>query len=229
MIERYKLFWAQGTACLAPQIVLEEAGADFEIVNVDLARGEHNTPEFLKLNPAGTVPALMFPNGEVLSEAAAICLYLAERHPQTRLVPAVGNAKRGMFLRWLIYLTNTVQVAYKRFYYPERFSTIAEHAPAIKDASVKNLIAVWRPVEAQLREGGPYLLGETWTIADVYMLMLATWFEPVGVLGEPCPAVASACDLMRRRPAVANCLDMQSAISIGANPEYEPMKPAAIT
>ncbi|WP_160773586.1 glutathione S-transferase family protein [Stappia sediminis] len=211
----YRFFWAQGTACLAPQIVLEETGSDHEIVSVDLSRGEHNTPEYLKLNPAGTVPALVCPDGQVLSEAAALCLYLGELHPGVGLVPAVGDTRRGTFLRWLIYLTNTVQVAYKRFYYPERFSTDPAHAPAIKERAVENLFAVWRPVEAHLGEKGPYFLGEACSVADIYMLMLATWFEPVDDLRQACPAVAEACELMSRRPAVAKCLDMQNGISIG--------------
>lgn len=211
----YELFWASGTACLAPQMVLEEIGLPYEIVEVDLTRGAHRSDAFLAMNPVGTLPVLRLPEGQLLTESAAISLYLAERHPAAGLAPAPGDPARGPFLRALFYLTNTVQVAYKRYYYPERFSRNPEHAEGIRDQAADDLAAVWRPVETYLSAGGPYHLGAAFSLADLYMLMLSTWFEPIGDLPALCPAVAAACEELRHRPAVRKCLAMQQTFSIG--------------
>lgn len=213
----YRLCWAMGTAAMAPQMVLEELELAYEIVEVDITRPAHRSAAFLAVNPAGTVPALILPDGQVLLDAAAICLYLAERCPETGLVPAIGDPARGSFLRRLFYMANTVQVAYNPYYNPERFSTDPRHVPAIRDRAVENVIAVWRPVEAHLAIDGPYHLGNSVSLADLYMLMLSTWFEPISDLSAIFPAVGAACDLLRQRPGVRRCLERQKSISVGTS------------
>ena len=99
----YKLYGGTFTRALAPQMVLEEAGLPYELHAVDMASGEHRGEEFLKLNPAGYVPALTTPEGDVLHEAAAIMLYLTDRHELEDLAPQVDAPQRGGFLSKLFY------------------------------------------------------------------------------------------------------------------------------
>jgi glutathione S-transferase len=209
MSNTYTLYWCPDTASLAPRIVLEEAGLDYEVVEVDIRQGAHRAPAYLAINPVGLVPALALPGGEILTESAAISLYLAERHPETGLAPAMGDPLRGLFLRSLFYLADAVQPAYKVFFYPQRFTNTAAHAAEVKAQAADNVIAAWRPVEAHLAAAGPYHLGASCSLVDIYMLMLSTWFEPIDDLAGICPAVGAACDLVRARPSVQRCLDWE--------------------
>ncbi|MDJ0609374.1 MAG: glutathione S-transferase family protein [Kiloniellales bacterium] len=203
----YTLYWAPRTAAFAPQAILEEAGAAYETVAVDLDRGEQDGAAYRALNPGATVPTLVTEDGLVVTESAAILLWLAERHPETALLPEPGGAARATLLRWLFYLTNTVQASYRRYYYPERFSTEPADAPRIKAKAKADLLTRWKAVEAQLAESGPFLLGAQISAADIYLLMLARWFDPKDELPAACPAVGRCADLVAERPAVRRALE----------------------
>lgn len=210
----YKLYWAEGTASFAPHAVLEEAGVPYELAVVDLAAGEQRSPAYLAVNPRGKVPALLLPEGGVLSEAAAICLYLAERLELSELVPAPDDPLRGRFLESLFYLSTTLQEAYKRVYYPKRFSS----DPADAEARGREaLMDCWRAVEAHLAAGGPFHLGARFSLLDLYTTMLATWFVPQDELFRACPAVAGCYRRTAERPAVAHCLSRQRRVSRGVS------------
>src|SRR5689334_10559721 len=102
----YALYYYPSNASMAPHMVLEEIGAPFELRLVDRERQAHKTPEYLRLNPNGLIPVLV--DGDlVLFESAAICLHLADRHPESRLAPPLGSPARAHFYKWLIHLTNT--------------------------------------------------------------------------------------------------------------------------
>lgn len=213
----YRLYFCAGTAAFGPQAVLEEAGLPHELVIVDTAAGAHRRPDYLAVNPLGRVPALVTPEGEVLYETAAVMLYLADRHGLEDLAPPVGHPLRGLFYRSLFYLSNTLQTDYKRYYYPERFSTDAADAPRIRVQARQDLKESWRPVDAQLTAAGPYHLGERFSLADIYLVMLATWFEPMAELWSACPAVARCFELVAARPAVRRCLDRQDGTGSAGN------------
>jgi glutathione S-transferase len=203
----YTLYWAPGTAALAPQAVLEEIGAPYELVTLDLKRREHRTPAYLALNPAGLVPTLVTDDGQVLTESAAVTVALCERHPDAGLIPEPGDPARGSFYRWLFYLTNMVQEAYKRFYFPGRFSTDTANAPGIEAQARRHLIERWRIVEDHLADPGPWLLGARFSAADIFLVMLATWFETRQSLFEMCPNVGRCFALATRRPALRRTLE----------------------
>jgi len=199
----YTLYWAPNTAALAPQAVLEEAGLPYNLKPVDLGEGDQFTKAYLKVNPAGYVPTLIAEDGEVLYESAAVVLALCYRHALTDLAPAPDARESGLFLRSLFFLTNSIQNIYKCYYYPERYSTDAADAPRIKTKAREKLLERWRIVNADLRDNGPFHLGERYSACDLYMVMLMTWFDPPEVLLEECPAVARCYGLAMRRPAMA--------------------------
>ena len=94
----YILYGGDFTRAVLVQWVLEEGNLDYELRKIDLAKGEHRAAEFLAINPAGLVPVLITPEGEAVYEAAALMLYLADRHQLTELAPAVTDPLRGLFL-----------------------------------------------------------------------------------------------------------------------------------
>ena len=106
-----KLFYYPGNASMAPHFVLEEIGRPFELEYVDRTHDRHKSPDYLALNPTGLIPVLI--DGDlVLYEAAAICLHLADTHPEKRLAPELGTPERAQCYKWLMWLTNTLQATF---------------------------------------------------------------------------------------------------------------------
>jgi glutathione S-transferase len=171
----YQLYYYPGNANLAPHMVLEEIGAPYELVLVDRNKNAHKSAEYLKLNPTGRIPVLV--DGDlVLFEAAAICLHLADRHPEAALAPALGSVERAECYKWLMYLTNTLQAELITYYYPERLSDDPAAAAQVKAHAENRMGGMLDIVEAALAaHGGPYLLGERYSVVDPYLFMLSRW------------------------------------------------------
>jgi len=92
-----KLYYSPQTRAGRPRWLLEEIGAPYEIASLDLKKGEHKQPEYMKIHPHGAVPALI--DGDLaLFESAAICMYLADKYPEKKLAPALGTPARGEHL-----------------------------------------------------------------------------------------------------------------------------------
>ena len=122
-----KLHYFPGNANLAPHIVLQEVGAEYELVPVDRKNSSHKSPAYLKLNPAGRIPVLE--DGDlVLFEAAAICLHLADTHPDSDVAPPVGSSERAQMYKWLMYLTNTIQPEVLTYHYTDRHQPLPRPA-----------------------------------------------------------------------------------------------------
>lgn len=171
----YQLYYYPGNANLAPHILLEEIGADYELVLVDRNKNEQKSAEYLRLNPAGRIPVLV-DGGLVLYETAAICLHLADRHADAQLAPALGSKERAQFYKWLVYLTNTLQAELLLYFYPERLADDAAAAAQIKTHAERRVGEMLDLIEATLAAGaGPFLLGAQYRAVDPYLLMLCRW------------------------------------------------------
>jgi glutathione S-transferase len=195
------LYYYPDNASMAPHMMLEEIGAPFELRLVDRTKKAHKDPDYLRLNPNGTIPA--FVDGElVLFEAAAICLHLADRHPEAGLAPPLGTAERAQFYKWLIHLTNTVQAEQMVYFYPERLIDHAAGAAAVKAHAEARIGVMFDRIDAALVAGGPYLLGETFSAADLYLLMLAGWRRGMRNPPSSRPTLRRLLDRLVERPAV---------------------------
>ncbi|WP_193222029.1 glutathione S-transferase family protein [Amylibacter sp. SFDW26] len=211
----YTLYWSEGTASFAPQAVLEEAGLPYKLVSIDIEASENRGADYLKVNPTGRVPTLITPKGEVIYESAAIGLYLIDHHGLDALAPLSNDPLRGAFLQSLIYLSNTVQAFYRTFYYPDRFGQSLETEAAFKATAVENLYDAWECVEVYLQKNGPYHLGDRFSFADIYLVMLITWFVPMDDILKRYPAIKMCFDLCAARPAIEKCMSGQTQISVG--------------
>lgn len=201
----YKLYWDPGSANMAPHAVLEEIGAAHELVLVDIDKGEHRDATYKKLNPNARVPTLDH-DGMIMFEAAAICLYLAERHPEAKLMPAPGTPSRGHFLQWLTFLTNTVQEALGRWHHPDHYADETEHRQAIQANAEQSLDKLWQQLDAALGRDGPYLLGEQFSVADIYLAMLARWTRKQAKPATAYANVKRCVELVTARPAYQRML-----------------------
>lgn len=202
----YTLYWAPGTGSLAAQAVLEEAGAPYRLRRVDLAAGEHRTDAYRRINPNGLVPALVDGEGRAYFESAGLVMLLCDRHPEAGLAPTPADPARALYYQWLLYMADTIYPACRRWYHCERYSTDPADAPRVRAKARIDLLAQWRIIDAALADR-PYLLGQRFGACDVYLLMLCTWFDPVGELLEACPKVARCARAVAARPPVARALE----------------------
>jgi glutathione S-transferase len=173
-----ELHYSPGNANLAPHFILEELGVAFRLAQVDRSVNAHKSEEFRKMNPFGRIPVLR--DGElVLFESAAICLHLVDSHPGCDLAPAIGTPDRAHFYKWLMFLTNTIQPDVLVYYYPDRYTSDTAGVDAVKDAANKRLVDFFSLIDQHLGASGPYLLGQTFTAADYYLLMVSRWGRPL--------------------------------------------------
>jgi glutathione S-transferase len=197
----YQLYYYPGNANLAPHILLEEIGAAYKLVLVDRSKNEQKSPEYLKLNPAGRIPVLI-DNSLVLYESAAICLHLADRHPDAQLAPELASDERAEFYKWLIYLTNTLQAELLLYFYPERMADDAAAAAQIKRHAEDRAGGMLELIEAALAAGpGPYLLGAQYCAVDAYLLMLCRWTRGMQQPARSRPHLGRFLDTVMARPA----------------------------
>lgn len=194
----YKLYWARNTGAFAPEAVMTLAGVPFERVPVDTDAGEHHSAAYRRLNPMGQVPLLVLPDGRAITESAAMLLHLVDRFPEAGLAPAPGSGERAVFDRWLLFMAVNLYGAMLRYYYPDRFSAAADGAAGVKAAAARDLDG-WFAVAAAALDPGPFLLGERFGAADLYLLMLAKWYAPAQAL----PAIEQLGIRLQAEPAVA--------------------------
>ncbi|MFZ5791845.1 MAG: glutathione S-transferase family protein [Pseudomonadota bacterium] len=201
----YRLYWSPGSAAMAPHAALIELGVPYELRLVDIAKGEAKHPDYLKLNPHARVPTLIH-DDVVMYESAAILQYLCERHPAGGLAPAPGMPQRPYFLQWLTYLTNTMQEELQHWWHAENYvAPAACHAP-MKETAERNLDRIWRFIDGHLAARGPYLLGETFSAADIFLTMLARWSRNCAKPAWTHPALGRLVERVKTRPAYARML-----------------------
>ncbi len=195
------LYYYPGNASMAPHMVLEEIGAPFELRLVDRTKDAHKDAAYLRLNPNGLIPA--FVDGDlVLFESAAICLHLADRHPAAELAPELGTTERAQLYKWLIHLTNTVQAELITYFYPERMADHAAAVAQVRAHAETRVSAMFDRIEAALAASGPYLLGARFSVADLYLLMLARWTRGMANPARNRKALHRLLDRLIKRPAV---------------------------
>jgi glutathione S-transferase/GST-like protein len=198
----YKLFWAKSMGSMAPEVLFEEIGAEYEKIAVDIEKEENRSAEFLAVNPTGQIPALVLPDGTVMTESAAMVLHITDRHPEAKLAPPAGSPESARFQRWLVFMAATVYTTDQRLYYPERITTDTAGTGGIEAAARADMDRYFSLVNDAL-DPGPYLLGETYSAADVYLWMLSKWHPDEKQLFSGNPRIAKLVDLVEARPAVA--------------------------
>ena len=171
-MNRYRLYGRQGSGSFAVQVALEEIGVPFE--RVWIANQPEAVARFREINPTGKVPALELPDGTLMFESAAILVHLPLVHPDAGLAPPPGTSEHALFLQWMTFLSANAYEAVLRMYYSERFSTRgALDAEPIREQGTRDFLA---HLELLARSLKPYVLGRRYSIADVYLYMLASWY-----------------------------------------------------
>ena len=167
-----KLYHTPGACSMACHIALEEAGAAFEPVVVP--RGQNRTAEYLAVHPRGFVPVLEQDDGQRLTEAAAILLHVARRFPQARLLPEAGTVEQARAFEWLMWLTNSLHIAYACLWRPERFTDDPAARAAMVGEAKERIDALNREIEPRLASS-VFAAGASYSVADPYLLVFLRW------------------------------------------------------
>ena len=197
----YKLHWAENTGAFAPHAALAEAGADHELVEVDLDANAHHTPEFLAVNPRAQVPVLTLPDGTVMTESAAMMMCIADSHPESGLLPKLGAIERAAAYRWLLFGSVNLYEAGCRIHDTHHYSVHESDYNGIREKARIDLDQFWQIIGEALG-AGPFMLGREFSAVDIYLLMLAQWHPNQAGLLERFPSLRVLCDLVRNRPAI---------------------------
>ena len=196
----YVLHYYPSNANLAPHILLEEIGAPYRLELVDRDKSAHKSPEYLKLNPAGLIPVLV--DGELaLPETAAICMHLADKHPEAALAPAIGTGDRAQYYRWFAYLTNTLQAEILTLSYPERLADDEAGARIVRKHAAQRIAPMLDLIERHVQEHGPWMLGARYSAVDPFLFVLCRWTRNMPSPARARPHIKRLLDALIARPA----------------------------
>jgi glutathione S-transferase len=204
-----KLYYYPGACSLAPHIVAREAGIPLSLEKVDLANRTTETgANYATVNPKGYVPALGLQDGSVLTEASAIVQYLADQQPGTDLAPAPGTMERYRLLEWLGFISTEIHKGFGPLWNPAT-------PDAVKAATKERLAVRFAYLDEALAKQ-PYLLGETFTIADAYLFTVVNWTNFHAVDISPFPNLKAFQARIASRPSVQQALEAEGLVKKAA-------------
>lgn len=194
------LCYAKKTCSIGIHVLLEELGIPYDLKIVDFSKKEQKDPEYLAINPKGKVAALVRDDGSVVTEYAAIAMYLALEHPEKNLMP---TDTEGMIrtLEAMDFVIGTVHMlSWRMFRRPDAYTDIPEAVEQLKVRGKDAMMAAFDVVNEQL-EGQDWLMGDTFTIADTALYYNEFWAVDVGGWDLP-PNVKAHYERMKQRPSV---------------------------
>jgi len=199
-----KLFHAPQTRSSIARWMLEELGEPYDVHLVGLAKGEQRSPDYLAINPMGKVPAIKHGDA-IVTEAAAICTYLADEFPAAKLNIPVGDPRRGPYLKWLFFGPGCFEPAvtdraFPRQEQPRRGTLGSGDLDQVMDVTAKAL------------EPGPYLMGEQFTAADVVIGSTVRWGMMSKVVPER-PEFVAYVGRLAQRPAMRRVIALDDELA----------------
>lgn len=194
-----KLYFATGSCGLAPQIALREVEQEFDLIKVDFATKTTVEGDYYQVTPKGFVPALVLEDGEVITEGAVVLQWIADHHPQSRLLPPAGTSERYRAMEWLNYVATDMHKGYATLF-----------SPFIDEASKARFIeGNLSPRLAYLNDhlsSNDHLLGNDFSAADAYLYNILTWSHRVNIDLSPYPSIGKFMARVEQRPTVRAAL-----------------------
>lgn len=204
-MNRLTLFHAPDSRSAGVRFLLEELGADYDVHALNLKSAQQREPAYLAVNPMGKVPAIL--HGDALvTEQAAVYMYLAELYPEAGLAPAVGDARRGPYLRWMVF--------YGSCFEPAMIDKAMGRAAVQPSMSPYGDFETMFATLARQLEAGPYLLGQRFSAADVLWGSALGWTTAFQLVPE-LPVIAAYIARVHERPAAARAKALDEALAQG--------------
>jgi len=202
----YKLHWCADSGAFAPHAALVEVGTRFELIEVDLASDQHYSAEFKALNPRAQVPVLTLPDGTLMTESVAMMMHLADCHPEAALIPPVGDSRRAIVYRWLLFCAVNLYETGCRIGDTHHYSDNESDYEGIRTRALRDLDNHWKILADALGEG-PFLLGQHYCVADICILMLSQWHPDLDALLNSHRVLSTLREAARGRPAIDSIWD----------------------
>jgi len=200
-----KLYFFPGACSLSPHIALREAGLPFDLEQVDLkAKTTKSGADYRAINPKGSVPALGLDNGEVLTEAAVIVQYIADRKPEAKLLPAVGTMDRVRVQEWLNYIATEIHKGLGPLFNP--------NLPAEAKAIMKENLAARFDLLSKHLEKRSFLHGDVFTVADGYLFTVLGWTKWLEIDLGKWAVLAAYRERIANRPAVQAAMRVEGLL-----------------
>ena len=195
-----KLYHQPRTRSSRVRWLLAELGVPCDVQPVDVFAGEGRKPDYQQaVHPHGFVPALE-DDGAVLIESSAICMYLADRYGEGRLAPPPGTIERGKYYEWMVYVPATADPCLETIMFNTVFLPEAKRNPQLVERARKTWASKIEPRFAAALAKSPFILGETFSAADVLVTGALTWARMANVLGDD-PALQRYLEVITARPA----------------------------
>ena len=198
------LYYAPHTCSLASHIALEHAGARYELRRIDFGANEQRSPGFLKVNPKARVPALVTERG-TLTETPAMLVFIAQSFPAARLAPIEDPFALAEVQEFNSYLCSTVHIAHAHRMRGYRWADDPAALEAMKKKVPQSVGECFGLIEREMLRG-PWVMGDAYTVCDMYLFTLAQWLEADGVDLARLPRVAGHRRRMSENPVVARAI-----------------------
>ncbi|HZH50615.1 MAG TPA: glutathione transferase GstA [Microvirga sp.] len=204
-----KLYYSPGACSLAVHIAAREAGLPLTLEKVDLANRKTETgADYLALNPKGYVPALALDDGEVLTEAAALLLFVADRKPEAGLAPAHGTMERHRLHEWLVFISSEIHKGFAPLWNPATPDSVRQ---ATKDKLAQRFAYLDKVLAAQ-----SFLTGRQFTVVDAYLFTVVNWANYHAVDLKPFSHLRAFLDRVATRPKVQEALAAEGLLKQAA-------------
>ena len=193
----YKLYTRPNSGGFVVEAALALAGVPFDQIDVP----KPPDPTFLAISPLNQVPVLTLPDGNSITESAAMCILLAERHPEADLAPAIASPARADFLRWMTFMSSVIYPAALRFFYAHRYTADPGGLEAVKLAAVAEMDRGFAILDTAL-ENRDWLVGDRLSLADIYLVMLIAWHPEVEKVRTAWPNIERLWAGLREHPVM---------------------------
>lgn len=200
---RVTFFHAPQTRSGATRALFEELGVEYDLRVLNLKAGDTRKPEYLAVNPMGKVPAIVHA-GALITEQVAVFMYLADLYPEAKLAPPIGDPQRGPYLRWMVY--------YGSCFEPAVIDKSMQREPVNPSTSPYGDYDTMLKTLTDQLERGPYLLGDTFTAADVLWGTALNWMTQFKLVPE-LPVIRAYVDRVTSRPAMQRAANADAELA----------------
>jgi glutathione S-transferase len=198
------LYYTPNTCALATHLALAHANAEYELVRIDFSKSEQRGADYLKVNPKGRVPALVTERG-VLTETPAMLMFVAQAYPYAHLAPLGDTFRLAEMNAFTSYLCSTVHVAHAHRMRGHRWADEPEAWDAMRRKVPQSVGDAFSLIESEYLRG-PWVMGEDFSVSDLYLLTLARWLEADGVDLSRLPRILDHRARMLALPLVAKVI-----------------------
>ncbi|HEX9327107.1 MAG TPA: glutathione S-transferase family protein [Reyranella sp.] len=207
-----KLYYAPGACSTASHLTLEESGAKYESQALAFAKSEQKTPEYLKINPRGRVPALVIDEGTIVENTAILDFIAAKYAPQLMPKDPVQRARAISLMAWF---SNNVHPSFTHISRPERFATDTKVFDHLKEVGRSNFHNCLKEIDGIIGSK-PWILGDQFSVVDCYALVFYGWGKRIGLPVEELKNYTAWKDRMLARPAVRRVLEREQNVLVAA-------------